>query len=101
MQSGPVDQPQLHVPLSRGGGGAVSSVSLGSTDLLKYIDPLPMDQLLYHEVQVVHAWPESARDELLAVVRQCEPSGVVLRRLVFVTVTLTKAFVPGLGEHEL
>ena len=46
MQSGPVDQPQLHVPLSR---GAVSGTSLGSTDLLQYIDPLPIDQLLYHE----------------------------------------------------
>ena len=33
------------------GGG--SGVSLGSTDLLKYIDPLPMDQLLYHEAQAV------------------------------------------------
>ena len=69
MQSGPVDQPQLHVPLSRG-GGAVSGISLGSTDLLQYIDPLLMDQLLYHEVQAVRAWPESARDELLAVAQR-------------------------------
>ena len=36
-------------------------------DLLQYIDPLPMDQLLYHEVQAVRAWPESAHSELLAV----------------------------------
>ena len=60
MQSGLVDQPQLHVPLSR---GAVSGASLGSADLLQYIDPLPMDQLLYHEVQAMRAWPESARSE--------------------------------------
>ena len=50
MHSGPLDQPQLHVPLSR---GVVSGASLDSTDLLKNIDPLPMDQLLYHEVQAV------------------------------------------------
>ena len=61
MQSGSADQPQLHVPLSR---VAVSSVSLGSTDLLYYIEPLPMDQMLYHDVQAVRAWPESAHDEL-------------------------------------
>ena len=50
-----------------GGGGAVSSVSLGSTDLLCYVEPLLMDQMLYHDVQAVRAWPESACDELLAV----------------------------------
>ena len=50
MQSGSADQPQLHVPLSR---VAVSSVSLGSTDLLYYIEPLPMDQMLYHDVRAV------------------------------------------------
>ena len=51
-------------------GGAVSGVSLGSTDLLQYIDPLPIDQLLYHEVQAVRAWPECARNELLAVAQR-------------------------------
>ena len=49
------------------GGGAVSSVSLGSTDLLYYVEPLPLDQLLYHDIQTVRAWPDAARDELLAV----------------------------------
>ena len=48
----------------------VSSVSLGSTDLLHYIEPLLMDQLLYHKVQAVRAWPESARDEPLAVAQR-------------------------------
>ena len=43
MQSGSADRPQLHVPLSR---GAVSSVSLRSTDLLYYVEPLPLDQML-------------------------------------------------------
>ena len=64
MQSGSADRPQLHVPLS---SGAVSSVSLGSTDLLYYVEPLPLDHMLYHDVQAVRAWPESAHDELLAV----------------------------------
>ena len=52
------------MPLSR---GAVSSVSIGSTDLLYYVEPLPLDQMLYHDVQAVCAWPEAARNELLAV----------------------------------
>ena len=62
MQSGPVDQPQLHVPLYKGGGGRFPA----SLSPVQYIDPLPMDQLLYHEIQAVHAWPESAQNELLA-----------------------------------
>ena len=66
LQSGPVDHPQSHVAQSRG-GGAVSSVSLGSTDLLYYVEPLPQDQLLYHDTQTVRAWPDAASDELLAV----------------------------------
>ena len=61
--------------------GAVSSVSLGSTDFLQYIEPLPMDQLLYHDVQAVRAWPEAARDEILAVAQRD-----------VVTVTLTREF---------
>ena len=64
LQSGPVDHPQLHVPQSR---GAVSSVSPGSTDLLYYVEPLPLDQLIYHDIQTVCAWPDAARDKLLAV----------------------------------
>ena len=64
LQSGPVEQPQLHVPQSR---GAVSSVSIASTDLLLYVEPLPLDQFLYHDVQAVRAWPDAAREELLAV----------------------------------
>ena len=52
LQSGSADRPQLHVPLYPG-GGAVSSLSL--------------DQMLYHDVQAVRAWPQSACDELLAV----------------------------------
>ena len=51
-------------------GGAVSSVSLGSHDFLNYVEPLPLDQMLYHDVQAVRAWPESAGDELLAKCRR-------------------------------
>ena len=58
-------------------GGAVSSVSLGSTDLLYYVEPLPLDQMLYHDVQAVRAWPDSARDELLAVAQR---DGAVARQ---------------------
>ena len=55
------------MPLSR---GAVSSVFIGSHDLLNYVEPLPLDQMLYHDVQAVRTWPESARDELLAVAQR-------------------------------
>ena len=67
LQSGPVEHPQLHVPQSR---GAVSSVSITSTDLLYYMEPLPLDQFIYHDVQAVRAWPDAARKELLAVAHQ-------------------------------
>ena len=41
--SGSAEHTQLHVPLSR---GAVSSVSLASTDLLSYVELLPLNQLV-------------------------------------------------------
>ena len=40
LQSGPVEHPHLYVPQSR---GAVSSVSIGNTDVLYYVEPLPLD----------------------------------------------------------
>ena len=48
-------------------GGAVSRVSIGSTDLLYYVEPLLLDQLIYHDTQTVRVWPVAARDKLLAV----------------------------------
>ena len=68
LQTGPVEHPQVHFPQSR--GGAVSSVSIASTDLLYYVEPLPLDQFIYHDVQAVRAWPDTAREELLAVARR-------------------------------
>ena len=64
LQTGPFDPPHYHVPLAR---GAVSSVSLASTDLLYYIEPLPLDQLVCHSARTVRSWPAAAHDELLAV----------------------------------
>ena len=64
LQTGPFDPPHCHVPLAR---GAVSSVSLASTDLLYYIEPLPLDQLVCHSARTVPSWPTTAREELLAV----------------------------------
>ena len=64
LQSGPFDLPQSYVPLAR---GAVSSVSLASTDLLYYVEPLPLDQLVCHCADTVRSWPAAAHDELLAV----------------------------------
>ena len=64
LQSGPFDQPQCYLPLAR---GAVSSVSLASSDLLSYVEPLPLDQLVFHSTDTVRSSPAAARNELLAV----------------------------------
>ena len=64
LQAGPFDPPHCHVPLAR---GAVSSVLLASTDLLDYIEPQPLDQLVCHSARTVRSWPATACDELLAV----------------------------------
>ena len=47
--------------------GAISSVSLASSDLLSYVEPLPLDQLVFHSADTVRSWPVAARNELLAV----------------------------------
>ena len=67
LQTGPGEHVQLHVPQSR---GAVSSVSITSTDLLSYVEPLLMDQLILHDTQTVCSWPDNARRELFAVARR-------------------------------
>ena len=58
------DRTQLHVPLSR---GAVSNVSLASTDLLSHVEPLPLSQLICHSAATVRSWPATRREDLLAV----------------------------------
>ena len=64
LQSGPFDQPQCYLSIAR---GAVSSVSLASSDLLSYVEPLPLDQLVFHSADTVRYWPVAARNELLVV----------------------------------
>ena len=80
LQSGPFDQPQCYLPLAR---GAVSSVSLASSDLLAYVEPLPLDQLMFHSADTVRSWPAAARDELLAVAHR--DMAVARRNLVDIT----------------
>ena len=55
------------MPLAR---GAVSSVSLSSTDLLYYVEPLPLDQLVCHSADTVRSWPAAARNRDMAVARK-------------------------------
>ena len=43
------------------------AVSLASSDLLAYVEPLLLDQLVFHSADTVRSWPAAARDELLAV----------------------------------
>ena len=56
-----------HVLQSR---GAVTSISISSTDLLYYVEPLPLNQFIYHDTQTVRTWPETAREELFAAARR-------------------------------
>ena len=56
------ERTQLHVPLSR---GAVSNVSLASTDLLSHVEPLPLNQLICHSADTVRSWP-AYRDMVVA-----------------------------------
>ena len=66
LQTGPFDPPHCHVPLTR---GAVSSVSITSTDLLYYVEPLPLDQLVCHSAHTVWSWPTVAREEIWRISR--------------------------------
>ena len=49
LQTGPGEDVQLHIPQPR---GAVSSISIASTDLLLHVEPLPMLYYLYMVVAV-------------------------------------------------
>ena len=57
LQSGPFDQPQCYWPLAR----------VSSSDLLSYVEPLPLDQLVFHSADTVRSWPAAVWNELLAV----------------------------------
>ena len=50
-------------------GGRFAS-SLASFDLLSYVEPLPLDQLVFHSADTVRSWPVAARNELLTVAHQ-------------------------------
>ena len=48
----------------------VSGMSIASMDLLSYLEPLPMHQLLLHEARSIRDWLSTDRDQLLAVVHR-------------------------------
>ena len=45
----------------------MSNVSLASTDLLSYVEPLPLNQLVCHSAATVRLWTADRREELLAI----------------------------------
>ena len=45
----------------------MSGMSVASMDLISFLDPLPMDRLLLHEVSSIRDWPSIDLDHLLAV----------------------------------
>ena len=57
LQTGLVEDPHVHILQSR---GAVSSISIASTDVLYYVEPLPLDQFIHHDTQTANTWPETA-----------------------------------------
>ena len=67
VQSSPGSDVSVHNILHR---GAVAGVSLASADLLLHVVPLPMEQLILHDVTTVCSWPHAARGELFAVARR-------------------------------
>ena len=48
----------------------MAGISIASTDLLLHIEPLPLEQLILHDVTTVCSWPHAARGELFAVARR-------------------------------
>ena len=48
----------------------MAGISLASTDLLLHVEPLPMEQLILHDMATVCSWPNGARGELFAVARR-------------------------------
>ena len=55
---------QLDTPISR---GSVYDVSLASTNLLTHVEPLPLSQLICHSAATVRSWPDTHRNDVLAV----------------------------------
>ena len=59
-QTSPGDDVRVHRVLHR---GAVAGISIASADLLLHIEPLPLEQLILHDVATVCSWPHAARGE--------------------------------------
>ena len=67
LQTSPGDDVRVHRVLHR---GAVAGISIASADLLLHIEPLPLEQLILHDMATVCSWPHAARGELFAVARR-------------------------------
>ena len=67
LQMSPGEDVRVHNILHR---GAVAGISIASTDLLLHIRPLPMEQLILHDMATVCSWPHGTRGELFAVARR-------------------------------
>ena len=64
LETGAPGTPCVPVLSSR---AAVPGTCIASTDLLDFIDPLPMDRLALHDHQTARDWPAEDRRQLLAV----------------------------------
>ena len=64
LETGDPGSPLTHMLPSR---AAVPGLCIASTDLLSYIDPLPMDWLDLHSARAVRDWPSADREQLLVV----------------------------------
>ena len=64
LETGAPGSPLAPVLTSR---AAVPGMCIASTDLLSFIDPLPMDRLALHDSHTVRDWPAEDRNQLLAV----------------------------------
>ena len=67
LQTSPGEDVRVHDIQHR---GAVAGISIASTDLLLHVGPLPIEQLILHDMATVCSWPHGARGELFAVARR-------------------------------
>ena len=67
LQTSPGEDIRVHNIKHR---GAVAGISLASTDLLLHVEPLPMEQLILHDMATVCGWPHGAQGELFAFARR-------------------------------
>ena len=67
LQTSPGEDVRVHNIQHR---GAAAGISIASTDLLLHVGPLPMEQLILHNIATGCSWLHGTRGKLFAVARR-------------------------------